>query len=136
MDHLSPAARSQHMAKIRGKNTRPEMIVRSTLHSLGYRYRLHDKRLPGCPDLVFPSRKKVIFVNGCFWHGHACRRGQSIPKSNCEFWSSKIQSNKLRDQRNEKSLLSLGWTLMIVWECQVKSGNWIAEAQAFLEDVC
>lgn len=133
MDHLSPTARSLHMAKIRGKNTRPEMIVRSALHCLGYRYRLHDKRLPGCPDLVFPSRKKVIFVNGCFWHGHACRRGQAIPKSNREFWNAKIQSNKLRDRRSEESLLALGWKSMIVWECKMKSDDWITEALAFLE---
>jgi len=110
------------MKRIKGKNTAPEMIVRKLLHSLGYRYRLYVKNLPGKPDLVFPGRKKIIFVNGCFWHGHGCVKGQ-LPKSRLEFWGEKISSNISRDQKNQADLKESGWEILIVWQCELKNIN-------------
>ena len=95
---MNPVQRSAHMAKIKSKNTKPEMLLRKGLHASGFRYRLHDAKLPGKPDLVFPSRRKVIFVNGCFWHGHDCPVGARLPKSNTEFWIDKRERNQARDQ--------------------------------------
>ena len=109
------------MSRIRGKDTIPEMKVRSLIHSHGYRYRLHDKKLPGKPDLVFKSLKKVIFVHGCFWHSHEhCRKGQ-LPKSNLEYWEPKISKNKERDSKNYESLILQGWKILIVWQCELKN---------------
>lgn len=116
MDKLTPQARSEFMARIRSKDTKPEMVVRRMLHSLGYRYVLHDKRLPGRPDLVFPSRKKVVFVHGCFWHGHSCSLA-SKPKTNSTYWSAKIGGNKRRDEMNADALHRAGWSALDVWEC-------------------
>ncbi|MBD2719463.1 DNA mismatch endonuclease Vsr [Synechococcus sp. FACHB-909] len=121
MDNLSPDERSRHMARIRSKDTKPEIILRSTLHKLGYRFRLHRKDLPGTPDIVFPSRKLAIFVHGCFWHGHVsptCRLGR-VPKTRKEFWIPKIEGNRIRDQRKILSLLEAGWNTAVVWECEL-----------------
>jgi len=112
--------RSRIMRAVKAKDTGPEMIVRRMLHKLGYRYRLHRKDLPGNPDLVFPSRKAVIFVHGCFWHGHGCKRGARIPKTNTKYWTNKIRHNVQRDAQAIKELEALGWRVLIVWECELK----------------
>ena len=107
------------MAGIRGKNTKPEIIVRRGLHALGFRYRLHDRKLPGKPDLVFPARQAVIFVHGCFWHGHDCERFK-LPATRRDFWLKKLEANQARDKRNISALLSEGWRVMVVWECATR----------------
>lgn len=119
MDTLTPEQRSAQMAKVRSKGTRPELFVRRLVHRMGYRYRLHRKDLPGKPDLVFGPRKKVIFVHGCFWHGHDCSLGR-IPKSRVDFWESKIHTNRKRDEAHLTSLEELGWKSLVLWECQLK----------------
>jgi len=107
------------MAKVRGKNTRPELIVRKLLFAAGYRYRLHVRALPGSPDLVFPSRRKVIFVHGCFWHRHDNCGAARMPKSRVEFWSDKLNGNKARDVRKHEKLIQEGWQVLVVWECEL-----------------
>lgn len=119
VDSLDQAARSSVMARIRGKNTRPEMIVRKLVFAAGYRYRLHVRKLPGSPDLVFPVRKKVIFVHGCFWHRHDSCAASRIPKSRVDFWSEKLNGNKARDQRNQEALSEAGWQMLVIWECEL-----------------
>lgn len=113
------------MAAVRQKDTAPEMSVRRLLHAKGFRYRLHVRNLPGCPDLVFPGRQKVIFVHGCFWHGHACRRGR-IPDSNVEFWTKKISTNKSRDAKAVAELKQMGWEICVVWQCQIHDRDALA----------
>lgn len=108
------------MSRIRAKNTQPEWTVRRMVHGMGYRYVLHDRRLPGTPDLVFPARGKVVLVQGCFWHGHKCGRGFK-PKTNAAFWSKKISGNRARDARSIKALRSLGWRVLAVWECETRT---------------
>ncbi len=125
MDKLSPDKRSDNMRQIRSKNTKPEICVRSFLHKNGLRYRLHYKNLPGKPDLVFPKYKIVVFVHGCFWHGHsklACNRSH-IPKSNKDYWLNKIIHNQARDKANICSLEQLGWKVYVIWECEVSLEN-------------
>ncbi|MFN0122693.1 MAG: very short patch repair endonuclease [Blastocatellia bacterium] len=112
--------RHRNMSAIKGANTKPEMMVRSMAHGLGFRYRLHRKDLPGKPDLVFPSPRKVIFVHGCFWHMHDCRYGSVIPATNTEFWQNKRMSNVTRDQRNLRELKKTGWRVLVIWECETK----------------
>lgn len=107
------------MSRIRSKDTKPEMAVRRLLHGLGFRYVLHDRRLPGRPDLVFPATRKVIFVHGCFWHGHTCGRGFR-PAKNAEFWAAKIDGNATRDASQLESLAAEGWQSLVVWECEVR----------------
>jgi DNA mismatch endonuclease (patch repair protein) len=122
MDTLTPQERSERMGKIRSTDTRPELVVRRLVHGMGYRYRLHRKELPGKPDLVFPGRRKVIFVHGCFWHRHgdpACRLAR-LPKSRLDFWLPKLTANKERDANSLARLAELGWDVMTVWECQVR----------------
>ncbi|WP_262296844.1 very short patch repair endonuclease [Microvirga sesbaniae] len=120
MDILTPEKRSAHMSRIRSKNTRPEIAVRALAHSLGYRFRLHRRDLPGTPDLVFPSRRKVIFVHGCFWHGHeGCRCGR-LPKTRTEFWQKKIEGNRHRDEQAIRTLSDAGWSSLVIWGCQTK----------------
>lgn len=119
VDVHSPAKRSYNMSRIKGKDTKPEMIVRKWIWKNGYRYRLHHHDLPGKPDIVFPSRKKVIFIHGCFWHKHNCKYFK-WPKSNVEFWKQKIEGNVQRDEKNYALLASNGWKHMIVWECETK----------------
>jgi DNA mismatch endonuclease (patch repair protein) len=110
------------MSRIRQTDTAPEMTVRRISYALGYRYRLHDRRLPGSPDLVFHSRRKVIFVHGCFWHRHENCRLASTPKTRCEFWMAKFQANQARDQRVIAALTELGWSALTVWQCEAKPG--------------
>ncbi|WP_024336666.1 very short patch repair endonuclease [Desulfotignum balticum] len=119
-DVHSKKIRSYNMSRIRSEDTKPEMIVRRFLFSKGFRYRLHDKKLPGKPDLVFPKFRKVIFVHGCYWHGHENCRYYSPPKTNTEWWTDKIGENKKRDERNIGILKKMGWTPIIIWECQLK----------------
>ena len=117
MDTLTPDVRRNLMSRIRAKDTKPEMVVRRLVHAMGYRYLLHDKRLPGRPDLVFPGRHSVIFVHGCFWHRHSCGRGFS-PSTNAEFWQAKLDANVARDCRQVDALTTLGWRVLVVWECE------------------
>lgn len=120
MDVHDKETRSYNMSCIKGKNTRPEEIVRKYLFSQGFRYRKNDKRLPGTPDIVLPKYKTVIFVNGCFWHGHDGCRYFVIPKTNTEFWTKKIETNRNRDIRKINDIQILGWKVIVVWECQLK----------------
>ncbi|QHS52369.1 very short patch repair endonuclease [Edaphobacter sp. 12200R-103] len=120
-DVHSPEQRSRNMAAIKGRNTKPEMRVRSILHALGYRYRLHRKDLPGKPDIVMAKRRTVIFVHGCFWHCHDCRWGSVIPKTRAEFWSEKRGGNVTRDEKHRAALEAAGWRVLTIWECQSKS---------------
>jgi DNA mismatch endonuclease (patch repair protein) len=120
------------MARVRSRDSSAEMKVRRLLHSLGYRYRLHDKRLPGKPDLSFPGRRKAIFVHGCFWHRHpdpACKLAR-MPKSRLEYWAPKLEANRLRDARNLLSLSSQGWQPEIVWECELRTIDRVRERLA------
>jgi DNA mismatch endonuclease (patch repair protein) len=120
MDNLTFEQRVRTMRAVRGRDTTPELAVRRLISALGHRYRLHSKRLPGCPDLVFHSQKKVIFVHGCFWHGHACRAGMNLPKSNEAYWTNKLLKNKRRDSANRVELRALGWKALTIWECQLR----------------
>lgn len=114
-----PEARRRVMRANTGRDTKPELALRHLLHGLGYRFRLHRRDLPGSPDLVFPSRRKVVFVHGCYWHGHeGCRRANT-PKTNAGFWSAKIEANRARDARNLARLEAAGWQSLIVWECEL-----------------
>ena len=126
VDNRSAESRSALMSRIGGKDTAPELVVRRLLHALGYRYRLYRRDLPGTPDIVFPSRKKVIFVNGCFWHAHGCRFGRP-PKSRPEFWLPKLEHNRSKDLRNRRALRDLGWDVLTVWQCQTSSRNRLEE---------
>jgi DNA mismatch endonuclease, patch repair protein len=117
------ATRSYNMSMIKGKNTKPEMIVRKFLHANGFRYRLHVKDLPGKPDIVLPKYKTVIFVHGCFWHGHSKCDLFVMPKSNTNYWIPKINNNKLRDRNAQKTLKTLGWKTITIWECQLRSNS-------------
>lgn len=118
-DVVSPSVRSHMMAGIRGKDTKPELLLRSELHRRGFRFRLHRRDLPGCPDMVFPKWGAAIFVHGCFWHGHDCHLFR-LPKTRTEFWREKIAGNALRDQRQINALREAGWRVGVVWECAVK----------------
>jgi DNA mismatch endonuclease (patch repair protein) len=108
------------MKSVRSRDTKPEMAIRRLIYSLGYRYRLHRNDLPGNPDIVFPGKKKVIFIHGCFWHGHHCARGRRRPKTNSEYWNKKLDRNIERDEKNQKLLCKDGWKVLVLWECQVK----------------
>lgn len=108
------------MRAVKDRDTVPELMVRRMVHNMGYRYRLHRKDLPGKPDLVFTSRSKVIFVHGCFWHGHDCKRGARMPKSNIDYWKPKLERNVERDKQHIKALTNDGWDVLIVWECETK----------------
>jgi DNA mismatch endonuclease (patch repair protein) len=119
-DRVSRAERSAMMAAVRGKNTEPEKLVRSILFRAGYRFRLHRRDLPGCPDIVLPRYRTVVFVHGCFWHGHDCRRGK-LPTTNTGFWRSKIKGNALRDATNAAKLTETGWLVFNVWTCRIES---------------
>jgi len=117
MDVLTPKQRSRCMAAIKGKNTKPELLVRLLVRKLGYSYRLHPTALPGKPDIVLPNRKMVIFVHGCFWHSHRCRFGAVVPATNRRFWKNKRLGNVLRDRRNRRALRRNGWRVVTIWEC-------------------
>ncbi|WP_321815671.1 MULTISPECIES: very short patch repair endonuclease [unclassified Paraburkholderia] len=117
--------RSELMKRVKRANTAPEMAVRRLLHAMGYRYVVHHPNLPGRPDIVFTRRKKVIFVHGCFWHGHDCKLGR-LPKSNVEFWHAKLERNKERDQRVEAELRSDGWDVLVLWQCALVNADCIS----------
>ena len=121
MDILSPEQRSRNMAAIKGKDTKPEMIVRKYLFSMGLRFRVQVRKLPGTPDIVLPKYKTAIFVNGCFWHGHEGCKYFRLPKSNVEFWKEKIERNIERDKESAQALLDLGWKVIRVWECELRN---------------
>jgi DNA mismatch endonuclease, patch repair protein len=119
-DVHTPEQRSFNMSRIRGRDTKPEMVVRSIVHGLGYRYRLHRRDLPGKPDLVFPKLGKIIFIHGCFWHMHHCHYGRVVPKTNADFWSNKRFGNKERDKIIINTLRKAGFKVLTIWECETK----------------
>lgn len=119
MDNVTRERRSEIMSRVRSKDTGPERVVRRLIHAMGYRYRLHRRDLPGTPDVVFPSRGKAIFINGCFWHGHKCALGRRVPKSRRDFWIPKLEGNRQRDARKNGALRRRGWGVLTVWECQL-----------------
>ena len=134
-DHVDQAKRSLIMAAVHSKNTKPEMVVRKLVFGLGYRYRLHVASLPGKPDLVFPGRRKAIFVHGCFWHRHTNCRYATSPKSRVEFWEAKFAANVARDRRTNRELRRLGWSVLTVWQCQLKDhGKLMGKLDDFLAD--
>lgn len=130
-DRLTQEQRSRNMSKIRGKDTKPELLVRRLLHAKGYRYRLHGQvgstKLPGRPDLVFAGRRKVIFVNGCFWHFHDCKVGLHAPAANAEFWEAKRSRTRERDARQRELLHAAGWDVLTVWECELGNQSMLEE---------
>lgn len=119
-DVLTPTQRSRCMAAIRGRDTNPELFVRRLVYSMGYRYRLNVRELPGRPDLVFRAKKKAIFVHGCFWHRHSCAAGQVMPKTRRDFWRTKLTNNSSRDLRNLRALNADGWQCLVLWECELR----------------
>ena len=134
MDTLTPAQRSERMARIRGKDTGPELVVRRMTHAMGFRYRLRVKDLPGRPDLVFRKRRCVIFVHGCFWHRHQACALARLPKSRLEFWCDKLERNAERDEKNLELLRRQGWRALVVWECELKKPELVAsKVRHFLE---
>lgn len=134
MDKVSRAQRSRNMAAVRTKDTEAELFVRRLLHSEGFRFRIHRKDLPGTPDIVLPKYRATIFVHGCFWHAHGCSRGNA-PSSNVNFWKRKREANVNRDRRQIEALTSLGWRVLVLWECELKDRSILAERlKAFLFD--
>ncbi|MSR13234.1 MAG: DNA mismatch endonuclease Vsr [Gammaproteobacteria bacterium] len=134
IDTLTPSERSARMALVKASNTKPEIAIRKLVYALGYRYRLHDKKLPGTPDLVFSSKKKIIFVHGCFWHRHASCKLARLPKSRLGFWLPKLESNRKRDLVSKRALKRMGWQVMIIWECQAGRTTWLGrQLSEFLE---
>lgn len=133
-DPLSPHERSERMRRIGSSDTKPEMRVRRLTYALGYRYRLHRKDLPGSPDLVFASRRKVIFVHGCFWHLHERCQQYRLPRTRLDFWMPKLRANRDRDQRQQRALRELGWDVLVVWECETRDAEGLASRiTSFLE---
>ena len=126
VDVFDPAKRSEIMSRIRGRDTKPEMVVRRIAHGLGFRFRLHRGDLPGRPDLVFPRYKAVILVHGCFWHRHPGCRYATTPKTRVDYWQKKFDGNVVRDRRNETALSDLGWRTMVIWECETKDHDALA----------
>ena len=123
----TPEARSRIMRAVKGRDTVPEMIVRRLAHRMGYRFRVCRKDLPGRPDIVFPRLRKVIFVHGCFWHGHHCARGARVPKGNRAYWVKKIAGNRARDKKNLERLAAVGWKALVVWECATRDERDLSE---------
>ena len=135
MDRLSPAQRSAVMARVRGKDTGPEMLVRRLAHGLGFRFRLYRRDLPGRPDLVFVRLRKVIFVNGCFWHAHKCAHGRRLPVANRDYWIKKRRRNAARDRTAMQALTQAGWAVLTVWECEIRDPDRLRRRlQRFLSD--
>ena len=132
MDHLSPERRSWLMSRVGSRNTRPEKAVRTLLHALGYRFRVNYKALPGTPDIVFTKRKKVVFVHGCFWHGHIGCRYARLPKTRTEFWAEKMRRNRERDDQVFATLKSQGWSILVVWQCELDDSVLTKRLVAFL----
>lgn len=133
-DRCSAEERSAIMARVRAKNTHPEIAVRRLVHGLGYRFRLHRRDLPGTPDLVLPKHRAVVFVHGCFWHQHDCRRGRRQPASNRAYWGPKLARNVERDRAAESALLRLGWRVFTVWECEITATDLADRIDRFLRD--
>ncbi len=127
MDRISKKHRSWNMSRIGGRNTKPELVVRSTLHRLGYRFRVHRRDLPGRPDIVLPKHKAVIFVHGCFWHRHSRCKYAYTPKNNLTFWQAKFAGNVGRDRKTVRQLRKLGWWVIVIWECQTTDAATLAE---------
>jgi DNA mismatch endonuclease (patch repair protein) len=123
MDQFSAAERSQVMRAVRSGDTTPELVVRRLVHALGYRFRLHARTLPGKPDVVLPRHGKAIFVHGCFWHRHGCPAGQSMPATRVDYWQAKFDRNVARDRANLRKLRRLGWSVLVVWECQTRAAK-------------
>lgn len=123
IDKFAPDKRKAIMQSVKGKNSKPEKIIRSLIFNLGFRYRLHDSTLPGKPDLVFKTAKKAIFVHGCYWHRHNCKKGKSIPAVNKDFWEKKFNANRKRDKETQQKLKKMGWITLVIWECQIKQAN-------------
>ena len=132
-DKLTPARRSWNMSRIRGKNTQPELMVRSILHRMGYRFRINRKDLPGKPDIVFPRYKTVLFVHGCYWHRHIGCKNCTTPTKNTTFWNNKFAGTVARDRRNQRDLKELGWIVGVVWECQIRKDPILAVTNALIE---
>ena len=126
MDVVSAEKRRQIMASVPQRDTKPEMVVRQLAHRMGYRYRLHVRQLAGSPDLVFPRLKRVVFVHGCFWHRHRCKRA-TTPATRRAFWAEKFEQNKARDRRNNRALRRAGWRVLVVWECWTRRPEWLKE---------
>ncbi len=120
MDVLTPEQRRRCMSAVRGGDTEPEILLRKALHALGFRYRLHDRSLPGKPDLIFSGKRTVIFIHGCFWHRHDCKSGRSVPLTRVDFWKKKLADNRERDVRNLRQIRKLNWKVIVVWECKLK----------------
>jgi DNA mismatch endonuclease (patch repair protein) len=134
MDVLTKAERSKQMSLVRSKDTKPELLVRRLVHRLGFRYSLHKGDLPGKPDLVFPSRKRIIFVHGCFWHAHDCRLGR-MPKSRLRYWTPKIERNSIRDALTLRRLRGMRWRCLVLWECQLRDLDALsARVERFLRE--
>lgn len=134
MDSLSPAERSEIMARVRSTNSRPELFVRGLVFALGYRYRLHANDLPGRPDIAFRKLRKVIFVHGCFWHRHTACALARLPKSRLDFWVPKLEGNRKRDEKNKRALRRQGWKVLTIWECQLKNSERVgARIRRFLD---
>lgn len=134
-DTLDPAVRSRIMARIRGKHTRPELLVRRFLWANGFRYRMHVKRLPGTPDLVLPAYRTVVFVHGCFWHGHAGCKDNRTPRSNTAFWEKKLHNNAQRDAAQIAALQGMGWRVLTVWECELAPRHRAARLVALMKEI-
>lgn len=126
VDVLTPEQRRLNMSRVKGRNTRPEMLLRRGLHARGFRFRLHSKELPGRPDLVFPKHRACVFVHGCFWHGHTCALSK-MPSTRKEFWENKISGNRARDQKVAQALFDSGWKVLIVWECATRGRHRLNE---------
>lgn len=122
-DPLTPEQRRYTMARVRGKDTKPEFVVRRLAHAMGYRYRLHVAGMPGKPDMVFAGRRKVIFIHGCFWHGHDCAHGRKKPQSNQGYWLKKLERNAARDAEHRETLERAGWRVLTLWECELKDAE-------------
>lgn len=129
------ATRSYNMSRIKGKDTKPEMLVRKFLFSKGFRYRLHDKKLPGKPDIVLPKYKTVIFIHGCFWHGHEGCKYYVVPKTRTEWWLEKIGKNIMNDEKAVKALAEMGWKVILIWECEVKKKVFEETLQRLVADL-
>ena len=136
MDNVSPQRRSEIMSRIRSQGTKPEMSVRRLIYAMGFRYRLHARELPGKPDLVFRSRRKIIFVHGCFWHRHDCNLAR-LPKSRLQFWVEKLEKNRERDARVQEELAAAGWRFLVIWECELANSAAVeSKVRGFLDAQC
>lgn len=134
-DVFAPDKRAWIMSRVKNRNTKPELIVRSVIHRMGFRFRVHSAKLPGHPDIVLRRHRKVVFVNGCFWHGHAGCPRSALPETNRDFWLKKVSANKERDIRNLQALSDLGWKYLVVWTCEVaKADVLLNKLSAFLRD--